>query len=432
MWSVTPHCWDLSLNTSFRQLLGTWSFDLPAGIIVALVALPLALGFGVTSGAGAASGLATAIVAGLLAGIFGGSKYQVSGPTGAMVVVLYPIIAQVGMSGLFAVGLIAGGLIIVFGLLRLGALAKLIPPSVMEGFTLGIALVVALQQLPLVFGVQRGEGTESLIASWNTIQNVLTLGMNIWALALVILTVLIKIAWNKVRANYPKLKPIPPSAVAVLILTLATVFFAIPVAKVGQLPAADIFKINIAWPNLPLEALIYPAVVVAILGAVESLLSARVADSMVHRRDGGIRSHFSPNRELIGQGIATVASSLVGGMPATGAIARTAVNINAGAKSRRATITHALVLLLFVLALSPLVGEIPTPVLAGVLLGASWRIASPASIKENLTTEVPERVGYLATALFVLVIDLIWGLVIGIVIYALAKFLFEKTSKASS
>lgn len=403
-----------------RPRVSPWRFDLPAGLIVAVVALPLALGFGVTSGAGPASGLVTAIVAGLLAGVLGGSKYQVSGPTGAMVVVLFPIIAHVGMSGLFAVGIVAGFIIIALGVLRLGALVEKVPWSVMEGFTLGIAMVIALQQLPLILGVTRGEGTETLLVAWRTLENAFSEDVNLWALSFVVLTLGIKATWSWLKHRWPKLVSIPPSAVAVTLLSFVAWVAALPVAKVGPLPSDQLLKWSFSWPDIPLGTLVYSAVVVALLGAIESLLSARVADAMVHRRDGALDRAFQPNRELIGQGIATVTASAVGGMPATGAIARTAVNVNAGARTRLATVSHALALVVFVFVLGGVVSEIPLPVLAGVLLGASWRIANPTSIVENLRTTLPNRIAYLTTAIAVLAIDLIWGIVIGIAVYLIA------------
>lgn len=415
------------LKATVLDLKSSLKFDAPAGIIVAVVALPLALGFGITSGAGAASGLATAIVAGLIAGVLGGSRYQVSGPTGAMVVVLFPIIDQVGMVGLLVIGVAAGALIVLLGLLRLGSLVEKIPWSVMEGFTLGIALVIALQQLPLVFGVSRGEGTETLLVAWRTIQNVVQEGFNAWAVALVALTLIIKAVWSFARQKWSPLKAIPPSAVAVVTLSLLAYVLALPVARVGAIPAGELFQFNIAWPDIDLSALIYGAVVVALLGAVESLLSARVADSMVHRRDGEVGHPYQPNRELLGQGFATIAASLVGGMPATGAIARTAVNVNAGARTRSATVIHSLVLLLFVFVLGSVVSEIPLAVLAGVLLGASWRIASPSTILESLRTTWPDRLAYIVTAVGVLAIDLIWGIVIGLVTHLLASAVERRT-----
>jgi SulP family sulfate permease len=413
----------MSKATSFA---GSLRFDIPAGIVVAVVALPLALGFGVTSGAGAASGLVTAIFAGVIAGVLGGSKYQISGPTGAMVVVLFPIIAQVGMSGLLVVGILAGVLIIIFGLLRLGRFIEKIPWPVMEGFTLGIALVIALQQLPLIFGVERGEGTETLKVAAGTFSNVFGSELNIWALGLVLATLAIKIVWSALQSKWRVLVVIPPSGIAVVALTSLTWAVSAPVASIGALPLEDLFRINLSWPEISIGTLVYAAVVIALLAAVESLLSARVADAMVKRRDGVLIDHYQPNRELFGQGIATIAASLFGGMPATGAIARTAVNVNAGAKSRTAAVVHALVLLAFMFGLSGIVSHIPTAVLAGVLLGASWRIANPKSILENLRTTWPSRLGYLSTAIAVVAIDLIWGIVVGLIFYGLSSRLAGK------
>lgn len=407
-------------------------FDLPAGIIVAIVALPLALGFGVTSGAGAASGLVTAIVAGLVAGLFGGSDYQVSGPTGAMVVVLFPIIADVGMAGLLAVGVLSGILIVLAGVIRLGRFIEKVPWSVMEGFTLGIALVIALQQLPLIFEVERGAGTETLLVAAGTISNIATEGFQLWPVALVLATLVIKISISKIKNHWTIFSPVPPSAVAVLLLTPIALLLAAPVATIGALPAADLFQLDFVLPEIELGTLLYAAVVVAVLGGVESLLSARVAKSMVHRRDGDATESYRPNKELVGQGLATMASSLFGGMPATGAIARTAVNVNAGAKTRMAAIIHALVLLVFVFGLGSLVSLIPTAVLAGVLLGASWRIANPKSILENLRTTWPERISYLVTAACVVAIDLIWGMAIGIVVHWTTGLVFRKLASGPS
>ena len=409
---------------TFRTVFATVRFDAVSGLVVAIVALPLALGFGVTSGAGAASGLVTAIVAGLVAGLLGGSNYQVSGPTGAMVVVLFPIIATVGMAGLAVVGVLAGILILLSGVARLGKYVEKIPWSVMEGFTLGIALVIALQQLPLIFAVPRGDGTETLRVAWGTVAQLDRSTLHIWPIALVVATIVIKALWSRARRAWPVLEAIPPSGVAVVALTLFVSLAAAPVDTIGALPTNDIFRFAVDWPDLEFGTILYAVVVVAALGAVESLLSARVADAMVKRRDGALPRAYSPNRELIGQGVATIAASLVGGMPATGAIARTAVNVNAGAKSRLSAVVHALVLVIFVFLLGGVVSLIPTAVLAGVLLGASWRIANPASIAENLRTTWPERLAYLTTAVSVVAIDLIWGTVLGIIVHAVSTRVF--------
>jgi len=413
---------------SFRNyFVTTFRFDLVAGLTVSIVALPLALGFGVTSGAGASAGLATAIVAGFVAGILGGSRYQVSGPTGAMTVVLIPIVATHGPQALFAVGVLAGALIIAFGLLKWGRFIERVPWSVMEGFTLGIALVIAIQQLPLIFDVPRGEGAEALVSAGNTLATVAATSLNVLSIAVVVGTLVVKLTWPALSKALRLPFRLPASAIAVIVMTAFVVATQLPISRIGDLPGKDIFHFTTAWPTtIGLGAILYAAVVVALLGAVESLLSARVADAMVNRRDQVEISRYQPNRELIGQGFATFASALFGGMPATGAIARTGVNVHAGARTRGAAIIHAMSLLVLVFALAPLVSLIPTAVLAGVLLGTSWRIANPRSIKEALQTTWPERISYLVTALAVVVIDLIIGTIIGIVVHYIATRFFTK------
>ena len=402
----------------------TLKFDLPAGLTVGIVALPLALGFGITTGSGAASGLATAIVAGFIAALFGGSNFQVSGPTGAMTVVLVPIVAAYGVGVLFVIGVAAGALVILMGLLRLGRFIERVPWSVMEGFTLGIALVIALQQLPLVFEVDRGEGTESLLVTWNTLGNIISQPVHWNSLIVVAGTLLVQFGWGRWQNLGAFRLRIPPSAVAVLVVSLVVWLTGFEVAKIGALPAESIFVFNWTLPTLPFSALLYPIMAVALLAAIESLLAARVADSMAHRAMGGDAPKHNPNRELVGQGLASIGSALVGGMPATGAIARTGVNVESGARSRLAAMIHALALAGFVFVLAPAVAEIPLAVLAAVLLTTSWRIASPSSVREALQTTTVEKVSYLATAIAVLSIDLIWGTVIGILVHlALKKLL---------
>ena len=402
----------------------TLKFDLPAGLTVGIVALPLALGFGITTGSGAASGLATAIVAGFIAALFGGSNFQVSGPTGAMTVVLVPIVAAYGVGVLFVIGVAAGALVILMGLLRLGRFIERVPWSVMEGFTLGIALVIALQQLPLVFEVDRGEGTESLLVTWNTLGNIISQPVHWNSLIVVAGTLLVQFGWGRWQNLGAFRLRIPPSAVAVLVVSLVVWLTGFEVAKIGALPAESIFVFNWTLPTLPFSALLYPIIAVALLAAIESLLAARVADSMAHRAMGGDAPKHNPNRELVGQGLASIGSAIVGGMPATGAIARTGVNVESGARTRLAAMIHALALAGFVFVLAPAVAEIPLAVLAAVLLTTSWRIASPSSVREALQTTTVEKVSYLATAIAVLSIDLIWGTVIGILVHlALKKLL---------
>jgi SulP family sulfate permease len=406
----------------------TWKFDLSAGFTVAIVALPLALGFGITSGAGAASGLITAIVAGFIAAILGGSNYQVSGPTGAMTVILVPIIATYGTSSLLVLGLMAGAMIVIMGALRLGKLIERVPWSVMEGFTLGIALVIALQQLPLVFAIPKGEGSEALVIAWNTVVDAAANPINWSSIALVLLTLVLMGGWGQLRKRFGSAKNIPGSALAILVVTILVAGLGLDVSTVGSLPADELLRFELAMPSVPIAVLLLPALSIALLGAIESLLAARVADSMAHRRDHESPQTLKPNKELVGQGFATIGSALFGGMPATGAIARTGVNVEAGARTRYSSALHALFLLVMVLFLAPLVSQIPMASLAAVLLATSWRIANPESIKEAMQTIWVERLSYLATAVAVLAIDLIWGLAIGVAVHLIAN----KVSKLRS
>jgi len=403
-----------------------------AGLTVSLVALPLALGFGVTSGAGAASGIATAVIAGLIAAILGGSEFQVSGPTGAMTVILIPIIAKWGTSALFLLGLMAGVFIIAMGLARLGRFVEKVPWSVVEGFTLGIAFIIALQQVPLVLDVSRGDGENPVTIAVSTVVSAMASPLHVAAIAIVLTTLAIKIVWSLLRRRFIALVWVPASAVAIVTVSLAVFVFGIDTSVIGALPAGDVFNWGTPIPDINFGELILPAISVALLGAVESLMAARVADAMANHDRPAEHARHRSNAELIGQGLATIGSAFAGGMPATGAIARTAVNVHAGARTRFASAIHALVLLVLVFGLAPLVSAIPLAVLAGVLLGTSWRIANPTSIREALQTTWPNRVVYVVTAASVLFIDLIWGLIIGVVLYVILWLISRAASTGGS
>jgi SulP family sulfate permease len=369
--------------------------DLIAGITVAIVALPLAIGFGITSGMSAAAGLTTAIIAGFLAALFGGSKFQVSGPTGAMTVILIPVIQKYGPEAIPALGVMAGVMVVLMAIFKLGAIINRVPWAVVEGFTVGIALVISLQQIPLALGIAKGEGDKSLPVAWHTIQNALDAGLNTTSLLVVASTLIIKFNFPRFAKSLPF--HIPASFVSLLLVTIVVKLFSIDVVTIGAIPRSIG---NYQTPTFAdFNNLLIPALWIALLAAVESLLSARVADGMAKEK-----THFEPNRELFGQGIATLAASVMGGMPATGAIARTSVNVRSHAKSRLASIFHALVLLLIA-------------AIAGVLLGTSYRILNPSSIIESLRTTKPEAVTLLVTAVSVLAIDLIWGMAIGIALH---------------
>lgn len=415
-------------KNDYRPFKKNFRYDLIAGITVGVVALPLALGFGITTGSGAASGLATAIIAGIIAAIFGGSNFQVSGPTGAMTVVLVPIVSKYGVAALAPLGIAAGLLIIFFGFIKVGKYIDRVPFAVMEGFTLGIALVIALQQVPLILGIPRAQGSHTILVAIETVNNAISKSINWTSISIVILTIIIKFTWPKLNRVIASKIHIPASIVVVVLTTLIVHFLNIKVATIGAIPR----KFEVAGNNLdtfyaiPIGELSYSIIVIALLGAIESLLSARVADGMAHKIIDHEQKKHQPNRELFGQGLATIAASLLGGMPATGAIARTSVNLRAGARSRFASIVHALFLLMVVLLLAPIVSIIPTAALAGVLLSTSYRIANPKSIVEALRTTYEERAVFLITAASVLAIDLIWGLVIGLLTHLVLKKLLPR------
>ena len=326
--------------------------DLIAGLTVAIVALPLAIGFGITSGMSAAAGLTTAIIAGFLAAIFGGSKYQVSGPTGAMTVILIPVIHSYGVSAIPALGLMAGLMVIAMAIFKFGAVINRVPWTVVEGFTVGIALIISLQQIPLALGIAKGDGEKSYVVAWNTFKNAFDAGLNYSSLLIVVITLIIKFSWPKIVTKLHLKAHIPASFIALVLVTLFVKALSIDVATIGSIPRSLGTYKHPIFDNL--TSLLVPALWIALLAAVESLLSARVADGLAHNKE-----KFEPNRELFGQGLATLASSLFGGMPATGAIARTSVNVRSHAVSRLASVFHAIVLMFIALIAAPFVSQIP-------------------------------------------------------------------------
>ncbi|MFE3324443.1 SulP family inorganic anion transporter [Streptomyces sp. NPDC059176] len=378
--------------------------DLAAGLTVAIVALPLALGFGVSSGLGAEAGLATAVVAGALAALFGGSNVQVTGPTGAMTVVLVPIVAEYGAGGVLTVGLLAGLMLIVLALLRAGKYMRYVPAPVVEGFTLGIACVIALQQVPSALGVAKPDGARVLVVAWRAVQE-FAASPNWTAVALatgVAVAMLVGARWRPV---------VPFSIVAVSAATIAVQLFHLDAAApIGDLPS------GLPAPSLgfldlsTLGMLLGPAVAVAALAALESLLSATVADGMT------VGQQHDPDRELFGQGVANLAVPLFGGVPATAAIARTAVNVRTGAGSRLAALTHAAVLAAIVFAAAPLVSKIPLAALAGVLLATAIRMVEVGSLRAMARATRSDGIVLVLTAVATLALDLVLAVIIGLVV----------------
>lgn len=391
--------------------------DLLAGLTVAVVALPLALGFGVSSGLGAAAGLATAIVAGALAAIFGGSNLQVSGPTGAMTVVLVPIVTTFGADGVLAVGLLAGIILVGLALARAGRFVRYVPAPVVEGFTLGIAAVIFLQQVPAALGVPAPHGEKVTGVAWAAVREFLAAPH--WT------AVVLAVGVATVMLAGARWKPgIPFSLIAVVAATVAAVIAHLDVARIGTLPATlPAPSLSFLHPDaVPL--LVTSALAVAALAALESLLSATVADGMT------VGQRHDPDRELFGQGVANLVTPLFGGVPATAAIARTAVNVRSGARSRLAALTHALVLAVIMLAAAPLVGHIPLAALAGVLLATAIRMVEVSSLLALARSTRSDAVLMGLTALATLAFDLVTAVGVGLV---LAAFLaVRKIAQAAS
>lgn len=392
----------LPRRSDYAGLARSWRADAVAGVTVAVVALPLALGFGVASGVGAAAGLVTAVVAGLVAAVLGGSSLQVSGPTGAMTVVLVPIVARHGTEAVAAVAVMAGGLVLLGGVLGVGRLVAYIPWPVVEGFTMGIGVVIAAQQVPLALDTPRAEGENAALVALRTV------GAADWSAAWLPLLVVAGVVG--VMLVLPRLhRTLPASLLAVVAATLAAEVLRLDVARIGPLPSL------VTAPSLPTltpeatSALVPAAVAVAALAALESLLSARVADGMA---DDLPRT--DPDRELTGQGLATIAAGLVGGMPATGAIARTAVNVRAGARTRAAAAAHAVVLAAVVLAAAPLVARIPLAALAGVLLVTAARMVDVPTARAICRSGRSGATVFVLTLATTVVFDLVVAVELGV------------------
>ncbi|WP_165064952.1 SulP family inorganic anion transporter [Marisediminicola senii] len=395
----------LPAASDYAEVRRSWRGDVLAGVTVGIVALPLALAFGVSSGAGAEAGLITAIVAGLVAAVFGGSHIQVSGPTGAMVVVLGPIVAVHGVGAVAIVSLMAGVIVLLVGLAKLGRVVSFIPWPVIEGFTLGIAAIIFLQQVPAAIGAAPGPSSNAVVSAVQSFGSV-DAATVVWPVLAVAVVAAIMVLSPLL------LKQLPGSIVAIVVVTAAATLAGLPLATIGVLPS------SLPAPQLPnldpvrLQALVGPALTIAALAAIESLLSARVAASI---SDTG---PYDADRELVGQGLASVASGLFGGMPATGAIARTAVNLRSGGRTRLAAIVHALVLLAVVYLASGVVSQIPLAALSGVLMVTAARMVSVATVRSVLGSTRSDAAVFVVTALVTVSLDLIVAVGIGIAVAA--------------
>ncbi|MBD8040780.1 sulfate permease [Phocaeicola sp. Sa1CVN1] len=389
-----------------------FSTDLMAGIIVGIVALPLAIAFGIASGVSPEKGIITAIVAGFIISLLGGSKVQIGGPTGAFIVIIYGIIQQYGLEGLMIATLMAGILLIILGVFRLGTIIKFIPYPIIIGFTSGIALTIFTTQIADVFGLQFGgeKVPGDFIGKWILYARHFDT-VNWWNVAVSIASILI-------IALTPKFsKKIPGSLVAIILVTVAVYLMKMYGGVTSIDTIGDRFSIQSQLPEATVPSLdweavknLFPvAITIAVLGAIESLLSATVAD-------GVIGDHHDSNTELVAQGIANIISPIFGGIPATGAIARTMTNINNGGRSPIAGIVHAIVLLLILIFLMPLAKFIPMACLAGVLVVVSYNMSGWRVFKGLLKNPKSDVTVLLITFFLTVIFDLTVAIEVGLVI----------------
>jgi len=394
--------------------------DAIAGIIVGVVALPLAIAFAIASGVSPEKGIFTAIIAGLVISALGGSRVQIGGPTGAFIVVVYGIVQQFGINGLIVATFIAGILLVIMGLTKLGNAIKYIPYPLIIGFTMGIAIIIFSSEVKDFFGLKMGSVPADFISKWLAYVQHLS-SVNLYAAAIGTFTLLIVLLWPKITHK------VPGSLIAIIVTTFAVSFFHLPVETIGSCFGA--IPSSLPTPVIPgvsfaiIQQLIRPAITIALLGSIESLLSAVVADGMI----GG--NHRS-NTELIAQGIANICSSIFGGIPATGAIARTATNIKNGGRTPVAGIIHTLTLLAIMLFVGKWAALIPMATLAGILIVVAWNMSELENFLSVLKGSKSDAAVLLTTFGLTILVDLTVAIEIGMI---LAAFLFmRKMMQASS
>ena len=387
--------------------------DALAGLIVGIVALPLAIAFAIASGVTPSQGLVTAIVAGFLISVLGGSRVQIGGPTGAFVVLVYAIVQKHGMDGLMIATFLAGAMLVAMGFLRLGGLVKFVPYPLTVGFTTGIAVIIATTQIPDFFGLTLSSKDAHFLGRISAcVQAFHTISP--WATLVAAGSLVICIFWSRIT---PK---VPGSLVAIIFATVAVKLFELPVETIGSRfgeVASSLPRPHL--PNLSLDlvvAMFNPALSIALLAALESLLSAVVADGMTGRR------HRS-DTEIIAQGVANLATPLFGGIPATGAIARTATNIRNGGKTPVAGIIHALVLLVILLVAGKWAALIPMATLAAVLLVVAWNMSELHTFKSLLKAPGPDVLVLLTAFFLTVLVDLTVAIEVG---FILSILLFMK------
>ena len=406
---IKPKFFSVMKNYTREQFIK----DIIAGLIVAIIALPLSIALAIASGVNPEQGLYTAIIAGFFISFLGGSRVQIGGPTAAFVVIIYGIIAEHGIPGLIIATLLAGVMLILMGLFHFGDLIKFIPKTITIGFTLGIAIGIVVGQIKDFLGLNMGavpaEFLTKLVAYSHNLGSISYI-----TLAIGILALLIQIFWPKVS------KKIPGSLVAIIVTTLLVAIFKLPVKTIG-----DLYTIKAGLPSFSMPVLsfslvremILPAFTIAMLAAIESLLSAVVSDGM-------IGSKHKSNAELVGQGVGNILSALFGGIPATGAIARTAANVKNGGRTPVAGMVHALTLLLILLFLMPYASYIPMSCLAAILIIVGYNMSGWRTFVRIIKTAPKSDIAVLIiTFLLTLFFDLVIALEFGMV---LAAFLFLK------
>jgi len=399
-----------SLKTYNRQTL---TADIMAGIIVGIVALPLAIAFGIASGVTPEKGIITAIISGFIISLLGGSKVQIGGPTGAFIVIIYGIIQKYGIEGLMIATVMAGVFLLLFGLLKLGTIIKYIPYPIVVGFTSGIAVTIFTTQIKDLFGLTIESVPSDFIEKWGCYISHFSTA-DLWCSIVGILSVVIIALTPKVS------KKIPGSLVAIIVMTIAALIMKNYFGVTTIETIGDRFSVSSAIPDAQIPAmtwetiksLVAPAMTIAVLGAIESLLSATVADGVIGAR-------HNSNTELVAQGLANIASPIFGGIPATGAIARTMTNINNGGKTPVSGIVHAIVLLLIFLFFMPLAKYIPMACLAGVLVIVSYGMSGWRSFLALMKNPKSDVTVLLITFFLTIIFDLTVAIEVGLIIACL-------------
>ena len=403
------------LDTLHGYSRATFVGDLSSGITVGVLALPLAMAFAIASGMSPTAGIWTAIVAGFIISAFGGSRVQIGGPTGAFIPIIYAIVVDYGVQNLLVATMLAGAMLVAMGVFRIGNLIRFIPKTVVIGFTNGIAVVIFLAQIKDFLGLQiehmPGEffgKVKALVTHLDT--------LDIPTVALSVASLLVLLSWNRLARRYPAVGRLPGPLGVLVLATAANAILQLPVETIGsrfngipqELPAIGLPELSLAT----LGKLISPALTIALLGAIESLLSARVADSAIDDR-------HDPNQELIAQGLANLVAPLFGGFAATGAIARTATNVRTGGRTPVAGIVHALVLLAVVLVFAPFARHIPLATLSAIVVVVSINMGEWHEFKGLSRFSLPYRTTLLTTFLVTVLFDLTLAVELGMVLASL-------------